>query len=125
MIEFQEKRRIKRMLYSKPVLLVLVILIGFLLNAVWNVYQKRQIAKDNYAKIADNLDKLQSREKILSAEIERLKLNEGMEEEIRERYGLVKPGEEVLVIVSDNKAQVSTSTSANTSLWQKIKNWLE
>ncbi len=113
------------MLYSKPVLLVLVILIGFLLNAVWNVYQKRQIAKDNYAKIADNLDKLQSREKILSAEIERLKLNEGMEEEIRERYGLVKPGEEVLVIVSDNKAQVSTSTSANTSLWQKIKNWLE
>jgi cell division protein FtsB len=125
MIEFQEKRRIKRMLYSKPVIFVLVVLIVFLLNAVWNVYQKRQIAKDNYVKIADNLKRLQAREKILSSEIERIKLDEGIEEEIRERYGLVKPGEEVLVIVSDNTAQVSTSTSANTSLWQKIKKWLE
>ncbi len=125
MLEFQEKRRLRNFLYSRVTLIVLLVAIFFLLNAVWKVYQKQDLTKDNLAKAAANLQGLQAREKMLSSEIERLKTESGTEQEIREKYGLVKPGEEVITVVDSNTA---TSTDFDTasnpaSFWQKIMDW--
>ena len=112
-------------MYSRVTLIVLLVAIFFLLNAVWKVYQKQDLTKDNLAKAAANLQGLQAREKMLSSEIERLKTESGTEQEIREKYGLVKPGEEVITVVDSNTA---TSTDFDTasnpaSFWQKIMDW--
>jgi cell division protein FtsB len=125
MLEFQEKRKFKRILYSKFTLVILIIIIGWILNAVWKVYIKQDLTKNNLVKTARDLEGLRTREKMLSSEIERLKTDGGVEEEIREKYGLVKPGEEILVVI-DKEADINlSSTSTGISFWQKILDWLK
>ena len=123
MLEFQEKRKIWRILYSKVTLFILIILIVFLANSIWNLYKKQDLTKDNLGKTASSLDSLLVREKMLSSEIERLKIESGIEEEIREKYGLVKPGEEVIVVVDESESKNSNPTSSEVGFWQKIVNW--
>jgi len=124
MLEFQEKRRLKNFLYSKVTLVILLILIAVAVNAVWGIYKKQHMAKVNLAKTAVVYAGLQAREKMLSSEIERLKTEEGKEEEIREKYGLVKPGEDVIVIVDKDDATSSDQDSTDISFWQKVLDWL-
>jgi len=125
MMEFQEKRRLRRFLYSKITLTLLVILILIVADAVWNIYQKQALSKANLAKTAAVYESLQAREKMLSSEIERLQTESGTEEEIREKYGLVKPGEEVIVVVDKDDNSDNHSTSTPISFWQKVKDWLK
>jgi cell division protein FtsB len=125
MLEFQEKRKIKNLLYSKVTLTVLIILVVLLLNAVWNVYKKQDLAKDNLIKTAVVFEGLQAREKMLSSEIERLKTKNGVEEEIREKYGLVKPGEEVIVVVDNNDDVNLNHTLPHVNVWRSIINWFK
>jgi cell division protein FtsB len=125
MLEFQEKRKLKNLLYSKITLVILLILIAVAVNAVWGIYQKQRMAKANLAQTATTFDGLQAREKMLSSGIEKLKTEAGKEEEIREKYGLVKPGEEVIVVVNDDGDNDSDQDLTQDSYWQKIKNWFK
>jgi len=125
MLEFQEKRKIKRFFYSRVVLVCLFILILLLLKMVWSVYEKQALTKDNLAKTAASFEGLQAREKMLSSSIDKLKTDSGIEQEIREKYGLVKPGEEVIVIVDGEGSTSSEPVSSEISFWQKVKDWLK
>jgi len=124
MFEFQEKRKMRRFLYSRVTLVLLVLLTVFLAKSVWSIYKKEDMARDNLDKTAAIFNSLQAREKTLSSEIVRLKTESGIEEEVREKYGLVKPGEEVIVIVNKDGETYSSDTLSKVSLWQKLKNWL-
>jgi len=125
MLEFQEKRKIKRFFYSRVVLVCLLILVLLLLKMVWSVYEKQALTKDNLAKTATSFERLQEREKMLSSSIDKLKTDNGIEQEIREKYGLVKPGEEVIVVVDGEDGTSSGSVSSEISFWQKVKDWLK
>lgn len=125
MLEFQEKRKVKRLLYSKVTLFFLIIFIILLLNGIWKVYKKQSTSDNNLAKTSAIFNNLQTREKILSSEIERLKTENGTEEEIREKYGLVKPGEEVIIVVDNGENTDSNLTPSTVGFWEKIKNWFK
>lgn len=123
-MEFQEKRKLKKYLYSKVVLVIFLAIIIWLLCSVWNVYKKQDMTRDNLAKTAASLEGLQAREKMLTGEIQKLKTDVGIEEEIREKYGLIKPGEEVIVIVDNDEGGNVVKNTTSTGFWQKIKDWL-
>lgn len=106
-------------------MICLLIVIFFLLIKVWDVYKKQALTRDYLAKTAASLESLQAREKMLSSEIERLNTEEGTEEEIREKYGLVKPGEEVIVVVDEDSTDSNSFLPKETSFWQKLVNWLK
>lgn len=125
MLEFQEKRKVRKFLYSKITLVILAIIIILLLVSVFNVYKKQKVTRDNLAKTRSVLVGLEARERMLSSEIERLGTVNGIEKEIREKYDMVKPGEEVIVIIDSNSENSTSITPVSTSLWQKIKNWLQ
>lgn len=125
MLEFQEKRKVKKFIYSKLTLVILVIVIFFVLRGVWSVYQKEQYTRDNLNKTAQDLQGLKDREQMLSTEIDRLKTQSGTEAEIRDKYGLVKPGEEVIVIVDKNTDASNTDATSGDSFWQKMLDWLQ
>ncbi len=124
MLEFQQKAKLKRFIYSKFTLVIFLVLILLLSNAVWKVYQKQAWAKDNLRKTAASLEALRAREKMLSSKIERLETADGVEEEIREKYGLVKPDEEVITIV-DEAATDSAPVSPSVSFWSRIAKWFK
>lgn len=125
MLEFQEKKQIRRLMYSKVTLVILLIILIFSLNSVWNVYKKYQITKINLDKTASTFAGLQDRKNVLLQEIDRLHSTDGQEEEIREKYGLVKPNEEVIIIVPSKEKTESLLNSKPKNFWQKIKAWLE
>ena len=123
MLEFQEKRRVKKFFYSRVTLAILIIVALYSFSAVFKVYQKQDMTKDNLAKTAASLASLQAREKMLSSEVERLKTEAGREEEIREKFGLVKPGEEVIVVVDKDDSRGQGTTTPTVGFWGKVMNW--
>lgn len=107
-------------------MIALFILLVFIANAVWGIYKKQRLSKENLSQTAAVYAGLRSRGENLELEIKKLKTESGQEEEIRERYGLVKPGEEVIVIVGDDIGQKETDSSSDgLNFWQKILNWLK
>lgn len=125
MLEFQEKRKIKKYLYSRVTLVFLVIGIALLSNAVWGVYKKQDMTKDNLDKVATSLESLRGREAMLQSEIDRLQTQSGIEEEVREKYGLIKPGEEVIIMVNKEGGSDSALDDEKADFWQKVKEWFK
>lgn len=125
MMEFQEKRKLKSFMYSRVTILLLIVVIVWLAGSVWSVYKKQDMTKDNLSKVAASLEALQVRERMLSSEIEKLKTESGVEQEIREKYNLVKEGEEVIVVVNKEADSDSQLGSTQIGFWQKVLDWLK
>lgn len=120
MREFQEKKRFRRYLYSKGAVAMLLVLVIFFGRASWGVYKKEQESAANAAQAQVSLKRLEDRQKILTHELNRLKTDEGIEEEIRSKFGVSKPGEQVIIIVDDRKS-TTTEPEPEPTWWEKIK----
>ena len=125
MMEFQEKKNFRRILYCQPTLVVFFILLIFLGVSVFDVYIKYNLARNNVSKTATSYEHLLEREEELSSEIEKLKTTSGVEAEIREKYGLIRPSEEVITVINGSETVNDNKTKNTGSLWQKIINWLQ
>jgi len=112
MLEFYEKRKLRRVLYSKPVLVVLFLLVLAFLIPVWGAYQKVVNTHEQRIAVAAELHELRTREHILQEEINRLETPQGVEAEIRKKYELGREGEELIVIVGDAKPEVRKTTES-------------
>ncbi len=119
MVDFQVKKNINKIIYSKVVLVLLMILIIIILIQLYDIYFKYKISQDNTRKTAANLEILKEKEVYLKSEITRLESQTGIEEEIREKYGVIRPGEEIIVILDDTDEDLK-SQEINKSLWTKI-----
>ena len=102
MREFQRKRKMWRLLYSRVVLLVLLIALVFLLKQSWDAYGREREGTANLLRAQEELAALQARSSLLEAKLTRLKAPEGIEAEIREQFQVAKPGER-MVVVLENK----------------------
>lgn len=118
MSNFQVEKRKQHWLYA--LLIILIVLNIFLIRGVWRVYQKSQLAGNNYLSAQDRLDKLNERKKVLTDKLADLKTERGLEEQIRTNFSVVKPGERVVVIV-DTPTSTASSSSKRNSLWWAIK----
>ncbi|GMU74411.1 MAG: hypothetical protein AMXMBFR44_6080 [Candidatus Campbellbacteria bacterium] len=110
------------MLSSNLTILVLCIVIIILGKEVWDVYQRERLARESLSQAQVQKESLDKREQFLRSEIDLLENQEGVESELRERYGIAKPGEKVIVLV-DAEA-TTTLRQENTSWWKKIFFWL-
>lgn len=102
-LDYIEKRRLRRVLYAKPMILLLVIVAGFAVRGAWGMYEKYADAAEKRDKAVDELAKLEIRERELESDIARLSSEDGIEAEIRERYMVAKEGEKVIVIMEPPK----------------------
>lgn len=92
---------------SKPVLILLALVVVLF---VWKVIGLSGKLEETYKdkKIEEQkISDLENQETKLTNNINKLSTDEGKEEVIRNNYGLVKSGENVIVIV-DDKNQVAT-----------------
>ena len=97
-LDFRERTKLRRALYAKPTILVIVIIASVSLSGAWNMYQKSKEAKANDYKANAALSALQTREAGLRSDIDRLSTPRGQEEEIRDRFMVAKEGEKVIII---------------------------
>ena len=103
MLEFQEKKKLRNILYSKITLVALFVVLIFIARATFNVYYKQKASEENLSKAKEEVAELKKREKMLNSEIDRLETDKGTEEEIRKKFMVGKTGEQVIIIVDDDK----------------------
>ncbi len=117
MIDFQQKRKFNKFLYSKVTLVILFILVIILAKATYSIYQKYKISSDSYAVVKKDYDSLKDRNNMLNSEINRLKTDTGIEEEIRSKFNVAKPGETVVVVINGSSSTSTDDNTQNKGFW--------
>lgn len=120
MKDFQQRKKIKKFLYSPLAVIILLILCGLLIRGTWNVYKKEKESRENLEKVTAEYERSKERQGVLEHQIERLSTEEGVEEEIREKFSVTKPGEEIVLVVEDDTSTY-IQEDLKTSFWDKLK----
>lgn len=121
MRNFQQKKGWRDVIESWPVIIFLgVILLGF----AWGVlgFMGKMSATSENRKVATaKLAELENKKERLNTELAKLETEGGVEENIREKFGLAKEGEGLIVVVEDkNKVEIVVEEKGwFASLWDK------
>lgn len=102
----------------------LIVFIAFFAGPVWGVYEKERAVRAEERETRKELETLLARKAFLEAEVERLKSERGIEEEVRTKFPVSKPGEDVIVIV-DEEAAATSSVSASGGFWNRVRAFFE
>ncbi|OGI58108.1 hypothetical protein A3C60_01120 [Candidatus Nomurabacteria bacterium RIFCSPHIGHO2_02_FULL_37_45] len=112
MRNFEQKRGWRNILQSRPILVLLGILVIIFAYGVIGFMGKIQVTREN-RKIAENkIAELKQEKDKLTLDIAKLKTDEGVEESIRDKFGLAKEGEGMVVVVENkNKIEIQDTKS--------------
>ena len=102
MFGFHEKRKIKRVLFSRPFLIIMSIPVLLKFNAAYNAYSRMQEAEERREVLSANLAEIEKRAVDLEEVIYKLDDKRGIESELRSRYEVAGEGEEVFVFVEED-----------------------
>lgn len=120
MIPFQERKKIRKIVYSKVSLVVLGILLLVTADGAWNIYQKASIARAERGRAERALTDLQDRTTELEASLARIQSERGVEEDIRQKFTVARPGEDVVIVVDDITQKSENSEAGSKSIWARI-----
>jgi len=110
-------------MYSNLSLVVLFIFVILVAKGTWNMYIKETSAARGRADVESQIASLKNREIFISDEVERLKSQNGVEREIRDKFNVKKQGEEVVVFV-DSTTSLSSSGSGPSGA-ERAWGWLK
>jgi len=115
MRNFQEKRGIRHIMQSRLILVFLgVIILVFAWSVIQLVSKAEETAKNkNIAE--DKIAELQKGKEKLSSDIAKFQTEKGIEENIREKFGLAKEGENMIVIIEDKNLPEKEEVESNAS----------
>lgn len=116
-----KKRSFKRFLYSPLGMILLILLVGLLARGTWGVYTKEKETRETTERLTLELEALKSREATLRAEVDRLSTKEGVEVEIRKKFGVVAPGEKMVILPGESSREEDLEPLPKSSWWQKMK----
>ncbi len=100
---------------------LIVVMAGFLSISTYKVYTRMVAVEKLRIQAETERDALRARNEALTASLESLETPRGVEEEIRTRYPLVKPGEVEFVLVDkDDRSAVDSAPKARDSVWDTL-----
>jgi cell division protein FtsB len=117
----KNKRKITARLSPRIFLGIVAVIAAFSINGAWHAYQDSRAAAERRGLEQKELAELKDREYHLTAELDALNTDRGVEAAIREKFGLVKDGEEIVVLPAGKDKDSNGRDEA--SLWAKIKGW--
>ena len=121
MIPFQERKKFRKIMYSKVALFVLLVVLFVVGRGTWDIYQKTSVAQTERDIAMRALADIQSRTTELQDSFVRLRSDRGIEEEVRQKYTVARPWEEVVVVVDDGEKIGKNGEAEDTkSLWQRF-----
>lgn len=126
MREFQERRKVRKILYSKKIIVLLFLVVVFLLFSTIKVYLKSRNAASKRDETRKELAELEQRKAELEKDVNRFQSESGLEEEIRNKFNVQKPGEKVLVIVDKSAENVNIESGNELNdFFSKIWGWVK
>jgi cell division protein FtsB len=122
MHDFRQRQRTRRLLSSNITIIALCIVIALLGREVWGIYMKEQRARESLLRAQTQYDSLQERSEFLESELALLNNDAGVESKLRERYGIAKPGEKVIMLIDEEGT--TTPPEPDSGWWKKLWSWL-
>lgn len=101
----------------------LLIAVVFLSRATWNLYQKNSLARESRNDAEQEFANLENRYEGLSADLSRLQTDHGLEEELRTKFQVSKPGEHTIVLL-DPKQEEDDEESGE-GFWRSLINFFK
>lgn len=120
MREFQEKRQWKKTFKSRYFIIFLIGLMGLVAHGLWNAYIRYTKSEAVVTNLEAERDRLLNRQHDLERNIEALQTKEGVDREIRMTYGLIQPGEELIILVGDRESSTSDDTIIQKGWWERF-----
>jgi cell division protein FtsB len=93
---------------SKLFLVFLGIIILVFFFSMFSFVGKMEKTSKNRKIVEDKITELEKSKETFSSEIAKLKTEKGIEESIREKFGVAKEGENIIIIVDDKNSSVTT-----------------
>jgi len=125
MRELEKKQKIKRRIYSWPVLICLLFGVLGLMRGAVAVLEKRALSERELENLQAKVIELKDREDKLQSDIKRLKTPEGIDEEIKEKFSVAEEGEKVVIIVDDKPEEATTTVEIvpwYRRFWNAVRN---
>lgn len=126
MKEFQERRVLRRIIFSRFAFVFLMVVLGFMVYSTVKIYLRSQEANFVNQMVEKEIEELKAKRGDLSAAIQRLESEGGREEEIRSRFSVQKPGEKAVIIiekeVKNNLPENGSPSGFFEKVWGFIKN---
>ncbi|MEO5635461.1 MAG: septum formation initiator family protein [Candidatus Paceibacterota bacterium] len=123
MRNFQKKRVWRKIMESKPVLVMLIVLLLVFSWSIIGFIGKLQVTSENKKIAEKKVAELQKQKDEYNAKIEKLKTQNGVEETIRDTYGLAKEGEGLIVVVDDQSAIDAAAKRDSSGFWSHVFFW--
>lgn len=120
MNEFRQKRDLNKKIFSPVSLAVLSIIAIILLISTFKIYVKSRNVIQKNERMAQEIADLEKRKAELEAEAAKIGTESGLEEEIREKFSVKKPGEEVLTIMDKKPEDDKISEGEGRGFFRKI-----
>ena len=114
-----------KFVHSPIFLAFLVILALFLLKAVWDLFEKSQDARIAAESVQREYEELVVREAALKESLARLESPDGVESEIRQKFGVVKEGEEVVIVLPEDPTNAKQGMEKEEGWWQKFLSFFQ
>lgn len=125
MFDFHEKRKIRSVLYSRPVIGV-ILLVTILLSI--SAYNRYTVAKEMGVKLEarkQELEELRERARAIESKVEYLTDERGVEEELRNRFDAIREGEQVIILLEErgkgsDAIETTSAIDTDKSFWQSL-----
>jgi cell division protein FtsB len=117
MRELQEKQKMRKRLYSTPVLILLVFVTVLFIRGTYIVFTKKASSATYVKALSIKTDALHKKQTELEANIASLKTESGLEKEVKEKYNVAKEGEHVVILI--DKTASSTGDMEEKLPWYK------
>lgn len=133
MFDFHEKRKIRSFMYSKVTIFVLF---GVAILLSLSVYDRYEVAREMEGKLEAKqaeLDALRERAAALESKVKYLDDDRGLEEELRNRFDVVREGEQTVILIDSREGNgkekskevgmQQQATEPEESFLEKLKFW--
>ena len=121
MRNFQKKSKARNIMQSKPFLVFLGLIIIVFVFSIFGFVSKMEETAKNKKIVENKIAELEKSENVYSSDIANLKTQQGVEENIREKFGLAKDGENMIMITNDN-TNIATQNTNSSGFFSFFKN---
>ncbi len=124
MSRLKNKNKINKIVYSWPVLILILIIVSLIGKSVWGVYQNEKISRGNKQYSEGKYQELKNKSDLIISEIEMLETEKGVETEIRDKFRVVKEGEQLAIIINSGDEE-DMGEIKEEKIWVKIWNFFK
>lgn len=124
MLRFQRQSFAQKLIYSWPTAILLLLLIFLLGRPTLNSYLRFRAVSKAYQETKEEREELAQKKEELEKRLSYISSPYGLEKELRRRFSLKKPDEEVAIIIDRPVSRPESDKETGEGFWQRITKFL-